>query len=63
MDGELISNLVKQTDYKPVQNDEDEEEKQAKNSIMDDYVLHRLFKKSGRSRKVMVFDNRVRSDV
>lgn len=48
MDGELISNLVKQTDYKPVQNDEDEEEKQAKNSIMDDYVLHRLFKKSGR---------------
>lgn len=46
MDGELISNLVKQTDYKPVQNDE--EENQAKNSIMDDYVLHRLFKKSGR---------------
>lgn len=45
MDGELISNLVKQTDYKPVQNDE--EENQAKNSIMDDYVLHRLFKKSG----------------
>ena len=48
MDGELISNLVKKADFKPARDDEDEEEKQAKNSLMDDYVLHRLFKKSGR---------------
>ncbi|GAB1600830.1 SWI/SNF-related matrix-associated actin-dependent regulator of chromatin subfamily A member 5-like isoform X1 [Argonauta hians] len=47
-DGEVISNLVKKSAYKYSAGDpEDKADNKELNSIMDDYVLQKLFKKSG----------------
>ena len=45
-EGERISHLDKLRDYKAAKQEEDREKKEQR--LQDDYVLHRLFKKTGK---------------
>ena len=47
IEGHRIANLAKQTAYRPAGQDGDEEDEKERNAQLDDYVLHKLFKKSG----------------
>ena len=49
IEGHRIANLAKQTAYRPAGQDGDEEDEKEKNAQLDNYVLHKLFKKSGMS--------------
>ena len=54
LDGHRIANLAKHTDYRPAGQDGDEEEEKQRNAQLDDYVLHKLFKKSGMLKQMTV---------
>lgn len=55
-EGERIPHLDKLRDYKLAKQEEERERKEQK--LQDDYVLHRLFKKTGMSQTLCNWDSR-----